>query len=156
MAFAFVKDGAITEYPVTESEIRRKFPGTSFPKSFDGLDLSSYGAVSVTLIDHPSIDVTTHKLEEGDPSLVDGSWQQTWNVIELTSEELQKKTESKAANARIERNQKLAASDWTQIPNNALSDESKTAWATYRQSLRDITADSGFPHSITWPNQPGS
>jgi len=30
----------------------------------------------------------------------------------------------------------------------------KAAWATYRQSLRDVTAQSGFPYSITWPTNP--
>ena len=156
MTFAFVQDGAITEYPVTDSDIRRKFPGTSFPKTLDDVDLSSYGAVKVNATDQPSINRDTHRMEEGTPTLVSGSWQQAWNVVELTAEELQKKTDSKAAGARIERDQKLAASDWTQIPNNALTDAQKAEWATYRQSLRDISSASGFPDSITWPTEPSS
>ena len=156
MTFAFVQNGAITEYPVTDSDIRRKFPGTSFPKTLDDVDLSGYGAAKVNITDQPSINFETHRIEEGVPSLVDGSWQQTWSVIELTSEELQDRADGKAATARLTRDQKLAASDWTQIPNNALTDAQKAEWATYRQSLRDISSASGFPDSITWPTEPSS
>ncbi len=35
-----------------------------------------------------------------------------------------------------------------------LSAEQQTAWATYRRALLDITAQSGFPHSVTWPTAP--
>lgn len=37
-----------------------------------------------------------------------------------------------------------------------LSAEQQTAWATYRRELLDITAQSGFPHSVTWPTSPGA
>ena len=57
----------------------------------------------------------------------------------------------KAAEIRAERNTKLSNSDWTQIADSPVD---KTAWATYRQALRDITAQSGFPSTITWPTQP--
>jgi hypothetical protein len=49
----------------------------------------------------------------------------------------------------------LAESDWTQLPDVPLSAEQKTAWATYRQQLRDITAQPGFPNNINWPQKPG-
>jgi hypothetical protein len=57
----------------------------------------------------------------------------------------------KAAEARADRNTRLAVSDWTQI---ADSTADKTAWAAYRQALRDITAQAGFPWTIDWPAQP--
>lgn len=53
-----------------------------------------------------------------------------------------------------ERNQLLADSDWTQIPNGPLTQQQQEAWATYRQELRDITDQSGYPLNITWPTQP--
>jgi hypothetical protein len=68
--------------------------------------------------------------------------------IEPTQEEL---AAEQAAAVRAERNEKLAASDWTQL---ADSTADKGAWATYRQALRDITAQAGFPWAITWPTQP--
>jgi hypothetical protein len=53
-----------------------------------------------------------------------------------------------ATDARAERNTLLAASDWTQIPDAPVD---QAAWATYRQALRDITAQAGFPADINWP-----
>jgi hypothetical protein len=48
----------------------------------------------------------------------------------------------------------LAESDWTQIPNNPLTTEKQAAWATYRQELRDITQQSGYPLNVVWPVAP--
>lgn len=53
------------------------------------------------------------------------------------------------------RNNKLAASDWTQLPDYPMSAEEKAAWAVYRQQLRDITNQPGFPDNIIWPTEPG-
>ena len=49
------------------------------------------------------------------------------------------------------RNDKLANCDWTQL---ADSTADKAAWATYRQALRDVPAQSGFPWTVQWPDQP--
>lgn len=54
--------------------------------------------------------------------------------------------------ARTARNELLAASDWTQLPDVPL--ETKAAWAEYRQALRDITEQPGYPDSIVWPIPP--
>jgi hypothetical protein len=61
------------------------------------------------------------------------------------------KDAEQAANARRSRTEKLKDCDWTQI---ADSTADKTAWATYRQALRDVPAQTGFPWTITWPTQP--
>ncbi len=60
-------------------------------------------------------------------------------------------SDRKAAEVRAERNTKLAATDWTQITDATVD---KTAWATYRQALRDISSQDGFPMTITWPDTP--
>jgi hypothetical protein len=62
-----------------------------------------------------------------------------------------RKDAEQAANVRASRTEKLKDCDWTQI---ADSTADKTAWATYRQALRDITGQAGFPWTITWPNDP--
>jgi hypothetical protein len=61
------------------------------------------------------------------------------------------KDAEQAKSVRATRTEKLKDCDWTQI---ADSTADKTAWATYRQALRDITAQSGFPWTITWPDAP--
>ena len=52
---------------------------------------------------------------------------------------------------RFERNAMLTASDWTQVRDAPVD---QNAWANYRQALRDITGQEGFPWTITWPTQP--
>ena len=56
-----------------------------------------------------------------------------------------------AKEVRTQRTEKLAASDWTQLTDAPIN---SSVWATYRQQLRDITAQSGFPWEINWPVAP--
>ena len=65
-------------------------------------------------------------------------------VMQPTSEQL-------AADARAKRNTLLAASDWTQVADAPVD---QAVWATYRQALRDITSQAGFPTTIDWPVEP--
>jgi hypothetical protein len=58
--------------------------------------------------------------------------------------------EEVAAEVRTERNAKLVSSDWTASTDVTMSDAMKT----YRQALRDVPAQSGFPNTITWPEAP--
>ena len=61
------------------------------------------------------------------------------------------KDAEQAASVRAARNSKLAACDWTQL---ADSSADKPSWATYRQALRDVTGQAGFPWNVTWPVEP--
>ena len=61
-------------------------------------------------------------------------------------------TEKLWAELRKERNAKLDETDWTQMP-DAPSD-GKVVWATYRQALRDLPANTADPTDITWPTWP--
>jgi hypothetical protein len=97
-----------------------------------------------------------------------GNWVQAWAVVDMfsdyTDEEgvLHTKAEQEAAyqagldaeaakGIRAERNRLLSESDWTQVDDAPVD---KAAWATYRQALRDITSQEGFPHSVVWPTKP--
>lgn len=60
-------------------------------------------------------------------------------------------TERKARMARSHRNRLLAQSDWTQVSDAPVD---QAAWATYRQALRDVPQQAGFPHDVTWPIAP--
>jgi hypothetical protein len=61
------------------------------------------------------------------------------------------KDAEQAKSVRTSRGEKLKDSDWTQV-NDAPVDQA--AWATYRQALRDVTSQEGFPWTIEWPEQP--
>jgi len=59
--------------------------------------------------------------------------------------------ETYLARMRYWRNSELARTDWTQLADSICD---KAAWATYRQALRDIPTQTGFPWNITWPAKP--
>lgn len=61
------------------------------------------------------------------------------------------KDEEQAKSVRQQRNEKLKESDWTQLADAPVD---KAAWATYRQALRDVSAQADFPWTIEWPTQP--
>lgn len=58
-----------------------------------------------------------------------------------------------AAEIRAERNKRLAASDWTQF-SDAQNGIDMVAWTDYRQALRDVPQQAGFPETVTWPTAP--
>ena len=53
---------------------------------------------------------------------------------------------------RFERDMRLGWSDWTMMPDT--DDTHRGAWLAYRQALRDVTNQAGFPESVVWPAQP--
>lgn len=74
-------------------------------------------------------------------------------VRDHTAEELaalRPTEEQKWAEVRADRNGRLLACDWTQLPDAPVD---ATPWATYRQALRDITTQPD-PFNITWPEEP--
>jgi hypothetical protein len=73
-------------------------------------------------------------------------------IFDYVTKEWIPDTAVKEAEVKAERNRLLAASDWTQMPDVTLAN--KAAWATYRQALRDITTQSGYPFEIVWPTPP--
>lgn len=76
------------------------------------------------------------------------------SVVPWTQAEIDAETAGQAAQVRQQRNAKLTFSDWTQVADAPLTATKKTAWATYRKALRDISGQPGFPWTITWPTQP--
>jgi len=75
---------------------------------------------------------------------VNGAWLQTWEVHQLDFADA-------ANNVRAQRNRLLSESDWTQLTDAPVD---AASWASYRQDLRDITAQAGFPWDVKWPLEP--
>lgn len=59
-----------------------------------------------------------------------------------------------ATSVREKRDRLLDESDWTQVTDSPINAEAKAEWATYRQALRDIPEQPGFPHDILFPTSP--
>ena len=64
------------------------------------------------------------------------------------------KDADQAKSVRTSRDDKLKECDWTQLDDTPLSNTVKATWAIYRQALRDVTTQAGFPWTITWPDAP--
>lgn len=61
---------------------------------------------------------------------------------------------SSEVSIRQQRDILLRDSDWTQLADAPLTATKKGQWATYRQALRDITSQPGYPGNVTWPTAP--
>lgn len=82
---------------------------------------------------------------------VDGKWYTKYSVADMDADAIAAKDAEQAKSVRQQRGEKLKDSDWTQVIDAPVD---QAAWATYRQALRDITGQEGFPWTITWPTEP--
>ena len=96
-------------------------------------------------------DKSTSKLVVCDPYL-ENNIVYIVEVASKTDDDIAQALTNQEYEVRQNRNRLLQESDWTQIPDCTVTD--KTAWATYRTELRDITTQSGFPTSVVYPTRP--
>lgn len=135
--YALIENGEITRINV---ELPISIGNTSIPKGATGLE--AFGLYPI-VGDEPSH--TDRERIAGPQYVFDGTQvNRVFTVEAIPDEEV-------AAQVRADRNAKLSASDWTQVADAPVD---KAAWATYRQALRDISGQDGFPWTITWPEQP--
>ena len=141
---------AILTSPITVGDYRELFSNTSFPPSGPSDEfLAANNAKKVTLF--KAHDRLTQKLVSCAP-YDDGEFVSMAQVESLTADEIQAAKNSAMAQIRNQRNQLLKDCDWTQI---ADSTADKTAWATYRQTLRDLPATITEPRTFAdWPHNP--
>lgn len=69
-------------------------------------------------------------------------------ITKETAETLQ------ALAVRADRAALLSSTDWTQVSDSPLSDDERAIWAAYRQALRDVPEQRGFPWMVEWPKRP--
>ena len=145
MNIALIDNGQVTQV----GDYRALFPQTSFPPSGPSDEfLAENGAMKVnTWLPY---DQMTEKLAAC-PPYIDGDWVYTVEVVPLTPEDIAARNEAQEASVRAQRNQLLLACDWTQLSDAPVD---PLPWQTYRQALRDVPDQAGFPHTITWPQSP--
>lgn len=151
--YALIDGSAVKQYPYTVEQLRKANPRTSFPANPSPSALEGFGAFMVSNTLPPECDAMTQALEEATPTFDSETarWSQVWLVRDLTEAELQQRTDGQASSVRSERNARLASCDWTQLvdaPGETL------IWANYRQSLRDVPSQEGFPWEVQWPEKP--
>jgi len=82
----------------------------------------------------------------------DGSWKAEYVVVADSEIFVLERTALFKMQAINNRNKLLELSDWTQLPDVPIA--KKQEWATYRQALRDVPTQQGFPFNIEWPTRP--
>jgi hypothetical protein len=142
-----VTNGVVEKASYSIGQLRKDNPQTSFPKYPSDELLAEFGVFPIKPTSCEIVDYTKN-VKEGIPVEVDGEWTQVWEITDATQEEIADRTEQQANTVRSERDQKLEASDWTQVSDAPVD---QTAWAEYRQALRNVPQQEGFPWSVIWP-----
>lgn len=151
--FIQLVDGQPVGHAVTMDNIRLLFPDTSFSWPFVPEDFEPLGFGIYDFSNQPELGTFEKAVEIAPVKDEYGRWIQAWAVEPMTDEERQNRIQQEWANVRGYRFMLMMQSDWTQIPNNPLSDEKRAEWAVYRQALRDITNQTD-PFNIDWPTRP--
>jgi hypothetical protein len=149
---ALIENGALKQYPYNFSQLKVANPNVSFPANPSDETLQEFGMYRVFNPTQPEL-TDTQVLEEDPPffSSEDQRWTKVWRVRDMTAEEVQQRNDNQSASVRAERGNLLVASDWTQVADAPVD---KAAWATYRQALRDVPSQAGFPWTVDWPDAP--
>ena len=153
----------------TQGEIRKLNPSVSLPKVWNSNVYDTLGIDPV--LETPKPDTTgDYKVvvRDGVEQDANNNWVQAWverDMFSDTTEDGVTTTKAEheaayqarldteaAANVRSQRDQKLKDTDWMGMSDVTMSAD----WATYRQALRDVPSQDGFPHTITWPIEPGA
>lgn len=151
----------------TQGEIRKLNPNVSLPKVWNSNVYDTLGIDPV--LETPKPDTTgDYKVvvRDGAEQDANSNWVQKWverDMFSDTTEDgvtttkaeheaaYQARLDEDAAKAvRAERDQKLKDTDWMGMSDVTMSAD----WATYRQALRDVPSQAGFPHNIIWPTEP--
>jgi hypothetical protein len=151
MTYVLAPNQTVEIYPYSIGDLRRDNPNTSFPRNPSDAVLADWNVFPVTDEPAPDYNPANQNLNQLNPTLVDGEWLQSWQVTAASAEEIAERLQRKESEVRQQRNQLLSDCDWTQLPDSPADHE---AWATYRQALRDVTAQAGFPWDVVWPEQP--
>lgn len=143
MPYLKLTNGVPETYSI--GQLRRDNPGISFPKNPSDELLAERNVYPYTVADRPSCDPLVQQLNQG-PFVQDaqGAWTLTWTVAYLPQDMAEQ-------NVRDKRNVLLQKSDWTQVADAPVD---HAAWAVYRQSLRDVSSQVGFPYNVVWPTEP--
>jgi len=136
-----------TSTVVSERQVLRDNPNTSFALPFSDATLASLNLVRLTDDTKPTDDAATEKVIEDVIEVRDGVAYQTYSVIARPAEAIANELANKKANVRAQRNARLAETDWAMMPDSPLIDYDKGLMASYRTALRDVPAQAGFPNN---------
>jgi len=131
----------------TLGQLRRDNPQTSFPKLIPDELLASYDVYPYTRPKPDEYDSLAWRLIDDEFVNVNGAWMLPYKLEALPLEDAQR-------NIRNRRDSLLQETDWVVIMHTEKGTNIPMDWEVYRQALRDITAQAGFPYEVTWPTKP--
>ena len=146
-----LENGIPTGGAILESNFRQLFKNISFPTPLTPEAVEPFGFGIYAFQNKPIVDRYEQAVEAAPVKDEGGTWRQQWQVKEMTDGEKREVDDNQGKIVRFRRDNLLLSSDWTQLVDAPLD---STPWATYRQALRDITDQPGFPHNVTWPEEP--
>lgn len=157
---AKIKNGVVVNWPLSEYEIQGDYPKTSFSYPLNDDTLLKFGYARFVLTTPAEYDVEFQEAKELTPVLNGVVATQAWEIIEKYSDEeknafiIKRDADQlfeKSRAVRHHRNMLLYNCDWTQLADTPIN---KPIWLEYRQALRDISLQAGFPFKIEWPIKP--
>ena len=141
---------------ISERDFYYKYANTSFPKPLPPDVLDLYGVDTVFEGPQPQTTPQYETVVRQGVDEIKGKWFKKYvigpifnNQEEEDSYRLNIDTQV-SKGIRINRNNLLSKSDWMGCSDVVMSDE----WRQYRQQLRDISNQEGFPHNVVWPEEP--
>ena len=158
--YAKIKSNQIVQFPYSFTELQADNPYTNYGSNTDFVSifpdteeavLRGHTLVEVTNAPVPDHNARTHRAEAQTPVFTNGIWVREWLIVAKTAEELAQQDAAQASSVRNQRTQLLKDSDWTQVIDAPVD---QAAWAVYRQALRDVPAQAGFPWEAQWPTKP--
>lgn len=145
-----IQNGAVVQYPYSVLQLQNENPNTTFPETKEMLE--SMGCFHVVATGQPPYDHTQDCVELTPVyNAAEQQWEQAWQVVTVSQQELDSRTAAEAVAVRQERNKRLAVCDWTQLADASVDN---LQWAIYRQALRDVPQQAGFPWEVVWPTAP--
>ena len=135
----------------SQGEVRSMYPNTSFPSQWTPALVEELGLDPVFESPTPTTTRYQTAYKDGVEQDAQGRWLWKWSISEMSDETKAAKDAEQAKNIRSDRDKRLSDTDWTQVADAPVD---KAAWATYRQALRDVPTQAGFPYDITWPSKP--
>lgn len=144
-------DGAL----VTHSEFRAMFSNTSFPPQLTEGIINNFGGDVV--FEGPQAQPTRYQVSFRDGvEQISGKWYTKYSVADISDEAKVAKDAEQAKSVREQRSQKLKDTDWVVIKHLERNENIPGVWEVYRQALRDVPTQQGFPWTVVWPDEPGA
>jgi hypothetical protein len=152
--FIQLQNGQPIGYPIAENNFRQLFPHTSFPTYFtaDVVEPLGYGIYDFS--GAPNVGRYEKTVEVVPVRNEYGIWRQNYSIVPMDNAEKQEVDVQQASSVRADRNQRIAATDWLVIKALEAGQLQDFSVAAYRQGLRDIPSQEGFPWDIVWPTAP--